>query len=270
MSAVDFLAGIIAAGAKVSVASLAHPELVRSLLKQGLLRDAGVMGSVVCVDCEEPHAAEVVFDTDEYGHICPTLGLISRARDDIAAVDVSLPSLITSLADAFDCTRRKATPIHGNTWRVGAVHTDHGDVMIYFHPRLSDEIDARNLTDALSREVTSKWRLIITAEGRLPISGAATATLCEIASSPEDGEGLVSIVDPREIVSVPAAPKTGAPNRFGETIMALIRSRIETGTALPGRNEEAKAVLALIERDPGSDVPTLPTVKSYVTKARSG
>ena len=177
MSAVAILAGIISEAAKVSVYSLPHSQLVRSLLEHGLLRDAGVMGSVVCMDCEEPHAAEVVFDAGEYGYICPTLGFISLTREDITAVDVNLPSLITSLGDAFDCARRKATPIHGNTWRVGAVQTDHGDIMIYFHPRLTNEIDARNLTDALSREVASKWRLIITAEGRLPFPSAATANL---------------------------------------------------------------------------------------------
>ncbi|WP_370301265.1 hypothetical protein [Pseudooceanicola sp.] len=270
MSAVDLLAGIIAEGTKVSVASLQNPQIARSLLKHGLLRDAGVIGSVVCLDCDEPHAAPVVFDTGEYGYYCPINGFVSLAREEIVAVDVNLPSLINRLADAFGCRRRKSTPIHGNTWRVGAVHTDHGDVMIYFHPRLANEFDARDLMDALGREMASRWRLIITAQGRLPTTGATHVELYEITAFPENGEGLVSIVDLRKIMGVPESPKTGAPNRFGEKIMALIRSRIADGTALPGRNEEAKAVLTLIRQGPGPDFPTLTTVKGYVSKARAG
>lgn len=270
MSAVDVLARVISEGAKVSITSLRQPEYVRALLKFGLFRECGVMGAVVCTDCEEPHAAEVIFDAGEYGHFCPTLGFTHLARTDIAAVEVNLPSLIENLADAFACTRRKHTPVYGNTWRIGAVKTDYGDVMLYFHPRLNDGNDALDLADGLSREMGSKWRLVVTAEGRLPIGCVKTTTLGEIVIFSEDGEGFVPMVDPREIVGVPASPKTGAPNRFGERITALIRSRIATGTALSGRNAEAKAVLALIKQDFGPDVPTLPTVKYYVTKARAG
>lgn len=270
MSAVHLIAGIIAGGAKVPVASLSHPQLFRSLLEQGLLRDAGVVSAVLCTDCEEPHGAEVIFDAGEYGYFCPALGFTHLARHDITAVDVNLPFLIGKLADAFACARRKSTPVHGKTWRIGAMNTVHGDVMLYFHPRLMDQNDALDLADGLSREMGSKWRLVVTAEGRLPIGGVKTATLGEIVTFSEEGEGFVPMIDPRKIVGVPASPQTGAPNRFGEKITALIRSRIVTGTALPGRNAEAKAVLALIEQDFGPDVPTLPTVKSYVTKVRSG
>ncbi|MBD3625557.1 MAG: hypothetical protein HUJ24_09305 [Rhodobacteraceae bacterium] len=270
MSAVDLLGKVICHGGKVCVATLGHGRDVRALLSCGLIREAGVVSSVVCVDCENAHAAEVIFDEGAYGHFCPDLGFVTLERSDIAAVKPDLPALIDHLAEAFACTRRKASPIHGNIWRIGAVKTDHGDITLYFHPRLRDAEDARELTDALSREIATAWRIVVTACGQLPVSSAATLDLAELVTLSTSSKSLDPAVDLHAIVGVPASAKTGAPNRFREKCMTLIKSRLGTGQAMSGRNEEAKAVHALLKADLGSDAPSLPTVKAYVTKARSG
>ena len=270
MSAVALLANVICHGGKVRVASLGQDQDVRALLARGLLRKAGVVSSVVCMDCENAHAAEVIFDRDAYCHYCPDLGFVTLERPDIAAVEPDLPVLIERLAEAFACARRKATPVHGNTWRIGAVQTDHGDITLYFHPRLREEDDARELADALSREIASAWRIVVTACGTLPVSGAVSVGLVELVALSPSGNSLKPAVDLHAIVGVPASAKTGAPNRFREKCMALIETRLRTRQAKSGRNEEAKAVHALLIADLGSDAPSLPTVKAYVTKARSG
>ncbi len=270
MSAVDLLAKVICHGSKVCAATLGQDKDVRALLSCGLLRKAGVVSSVVCTDCEIAHAVEVIFDEGEYGYFCPDLGFVTLERRDIAAVEPDLPAMIEHLAEALDCARRKATPVNGQTWRIGAVKTDHGDITIYFHPRLRDAEDARDLTDALSREIASAWRIIVTACGELPVPDAATLVLTELVALSPSGNSLEPAVDLHTVAGVPASPKTGAPNRFGEKCLTLIRSRIASGAALPGRNAEAKAVLSQLEQDLGPEAPSLATVKDYVTQARSG
>lgn len=270
MSAVDLLGNVICHGGKVRVAALGQDRDVRALLSCGLLREAGVVSSVVCMDCENAHAAEVIFGEGAYGYFCPDIGFVTLERPDIAAVEPDLPALIEHLAEVLACARRKATPVLGYTWRIGAVKTDHGDITLYFHPRLRDAEDARSLADALSREIASAWRIVVTACGQLPVSGAATLALAELVTLSPTGKSLDPAVDLHTIVGVPASAKTGAPNRFREKCMTLIKSRLRTGQAMSGRNEEAKEVHALLKADLGSDAPSLPTVKAYVTKARSG
>ena len=270
MSAVDLLGNVICHGGKVCVAALGQERDVRALLASGLIREAGIVSSVVCMDCENSHAAEVIFDEGEYGHYCPDVGFVKLERPDIVAVEPDLPALIEHLAEGFACARRKATPVNGDTWRIGAVKTDHGDITLYFHPRLRDGEDARELADALSHEIASAWRIVVTACGRLPVSGAATLALIELVTLSPTGKSLEPAVNLHAIVGVPTSAKTGAPNRFREKCMTLILSRLKTGQALSGRNAEAKAVLSLLQADLGADAPSLATVKNYVSKARTG
>lgn len=270
MSAVDLLGQVICYGRKVCVAELGHDRDVRALLSCGLLLEAGVVSSVVCMDCENSHAAEVIFDDGAYGYFCPDLGIVNLERRDIAAVEPDLPALIKKIAETFACARRKTTPVYGNTWRIGSVKTDHGDITLYFHPRLRDAEDALDLAATLSREISSAWRVVVTACGQLPVSGAETLALGELVVLSPTGNSLDPAVDLHAIVGVPASAKTGAPNRFGEMCMTLIETRIKTGQAKTGRNDEAKAVHALLKADLGADAPSLATVRTYVTKARPG
>ena len=269
MSAVDLLSDVICHGGKVCAATLGSEKELAVLLSCGLLRKAGVVSSVICMECENAHASQVIFDEGAYGHFCPDSGFVTLERRDIAAVEPELPALIEHLAEAFACTRRKAAPVHGNTWRIGAMKTDHGDITLYFHPRLRDAEDARELSDALSREIASAWRIIVTACGQLPVSGAATLALVELVALSPTGKSLARAVDLQTIAGVPALSKSGAPNRFGEKCLTLIRSRIASGAALPGRNAEAKAVLSLLAQDLGADAPSLVTVQRYVTEVRA-
>ena len=243
MSALDVLATVICNGGKVCAANLGRDRDVRVLLDIGLLQEAGVVSSVVCTNCENAHAAEVIFDEGEYGHYCPDLGFVKLERPNIVAVQPDLPALIEQLAEAFACARRKTAPVHGNTWRIGAVNTDHGDIALYFHPRLRDAEDARELADALSREIASVWRIVVTACGQSPVSRAIAMALADLVTLPPKGKSLDPAVDLHSIVGVPASTKTGAPNRFRDRCMTLIQSRITTGQALSGRNAEANAVL---------------------------
>lgn len=270
MSAVDLLANIICHGGKVCAATVGQDRDVSALLAIGLVHEAGVVSSVVCMDCENTHAAEVIFDAGAYGYFCHVLGLVKLERLDIAAIAPDLPALIENLAEAFGCARRRASPIHRKTWRIGAVKTDHGDITLYFQPRLRDAEDARELADALSHEIVSAWRIVVTACGQLPVPGAMTLPLAELVRLSTTGKSLDPAVDLRAITGVPTSAKTGAPNRFREKCMTLIKSRLRTGQAKGGRNEEAKAVHALLKSDLGSDAPSLSTVKAYVTAARSG
>lgn len=270
MIPVDTLANVICHGGKVCAATLGQDRDVRALLASGLLREAGVVSSVVCMDCENAHAAEVIFDEGAYGYFCQDLGFVKLERSDIAAVEPDLHALIEQLADAFACARRKASPVHGKTWRIGTVKTQHGDITLYFHRRLRDVEDARELADALSREVTSSWRIVVTACGQLPVSGATTLDLAELVTFSPTGTSLDAAVDLHAIVGVPTSAKTGAPNRFREKCMTLINSRQRTGQAMSGRNEEAKAILVLLQADLGADTPSLATVKKYVSEARTG
>lgn len=270
MSAVDLLGDVICHGGKVRVAALGRDRDVQALLASGLLQEAGVVSSVVCMDCENAHAAEVLCDEGAYGYFCADLGFSKLERSVIAAVEPNLPALIEQLAETFACARRKVTPVHGKTWRIGAVKTDHGDITLYFHPRLRDAEDARELADALSREIASAWRIVVTACGQLPVSGAATLALVDLVTLSPTGKSLDPAVDLHTIVGVPASTKTGAPNRFRERCMTLIMSRLKTNQALSGRNAEAKAVLVLLQADLGADAPSLATVKNYVSEARSG
>lgn len=93
MSGVDLLGKVICHGGKVCVAALGQDRDARALLASGLIRDAGVVSSVVCMDCENAHAAEVIFDEGEYGHYCPDLGFVKLERPDIVAVEPDLSAL---------------------------------------------------------------------------------------------------------------------------------------------------------------------------------
>jgi hypothetical protein len=104
----------------------------------------------------------------------------------------------------------------------------------------------------------------------LPVSNAATLDLAELVTFSPTGNSLDPAVDLHTIVGVPTWAKTGAPNRFREKCMTLIKSRIRTGQAMSGRNEEAKAILVLLQTDLGADAPSLATVKNYVSEARTG
>ncbi|WP_072778635.1 hypothetical protein [Marivita hallyeonensis] len=179
---------MIALEAAAPTHSLRHRQGYNDLLGFGFFRETGAISAVVCAECSDPHTAQIKFEDSTYGYYCPELCFVELARERMNTVTPNLPFLIGQLADAFDCKRRKATPVYGETWRIGSVSTDQGDIVLCFLPRLSDEDDARQLADALSREVHAPSRLVVSAEGQLPISIAMTVTLNELVEmSPRNG-----------------------------------------------------------------------------------
>lgn len=271
MTAVALLAQIIAQRAKVASWAIRNTPEFEQLMEYRYIRNAGVVSSLTCTECDQPHDAEVFYDNRHYGHFCPDMGFVPTTRDTVQTVVPDIPKLIQSLADAFHCKRRKASPLQDQTWRIGGVNLDQGDAMLFFHPCLRDENELRAFHDAQSREVRSEWRLIVTAEGALPFSAVTIVRLDELVELDTNDGRLVPLSNLGELVGVPVANKGGAPNRFGALLTALIENRIKAQQALTGLNMEAKAVLKLFAKEhPDLKPPSISSVKTYLTKIRAG
>ncbi len=271
MTAIALLCEIIAQGGKVPASFYRNAPAFTALLRHGYLREAGVVMSLVCNECEAPHAAPVVFEDGRYGYYCPDLGYSPLERTDLQAVQPDLPRLVERLAQTLECKRRKASALHAQTWRIGAVETDAGEITLYFHPFLQGEEDVTNLMGALAREVRSPYRLILTAAGTLPIPDAKSALLADVVEIVTNPAGIAVLADPRDIVEAPRKNLGGAPSRYQDILAPLIQSRIVDGTALDGRNKEAKAIQAiLMARKSVAKLPSMSSIKYYVTKLRAG
>lgn len=188
------------------------------------------------------HDAEIVHEAGRYGYFCPDLGFVSVERDAISGLRPNLSGIVSSLANAFGCRRRKSAPLQGTTWRIGTVPSEGGDITLYFHPCLSDEQDALEVSAALSRDVRTAFRVILTAEGTLPLPYAKTALLKDVVDLASDLSEFSPLVDPRDIAGAPRRSSGGAPNRFQDLLAQILQSRVNDCIALEGRNAEAKAV----------------------------
>lgn len=271
MSAAARLCEIIAEGGKVSADFYDGGDGFAGLARNGYLREAGVAASVVCDDCDAPHSAPVVYEGEQYGYFCPNLGFLTLDPARVAAFSPDIPMLIDRLADALGCRLRKSSKIHGETWRIGAVQTNAATVMIYFHPTLVTENDARALQDALGREVRSDWRLVLTAKGALPMAGLATVRLDDLAEIDTATGALHVLADPGVLTGMPRKNLGGRPAEHGDLLKPLIESRIRDGAAVEGINAEAREVrTAFITKFPDHPIPSDPTIKRHIKKARGG
>ena len=189
----------------------------------------------------------------------------------LAAFSPDISKLIDRLADALGCRQRKSTSIYGATWRIGTVQTKAAPVMLYFHPKLQTEDDARELLDALGRVARSEWRLVVTAQGALPMAGLATVRLDELVEIDATTGALCVLADPGVLAGAPRKNPGGRPGQYRERFHELLADRAAQGVAEKGRNEEAKAVLLdHCRRYPNESAPRLPTVKAYVSDFRGG
>ena len=271
MSAATLLCEIIAQGAKASAGTFRSRAGYHALILQGLVQESGVVQSIQCDDCDDPHDAEVVFESGQYGYFCPENGFVAIERSDLTGVKSDLQTLTSFISAALGCNRRKGTPVSGSTWRVGALDTIAGDLTIYFHPRLQSCEDLHELEAALQREVVSPFRLILTAAGSLNVPGAKSARLDEVLELDPVSGDLVEYSDLRVIVKVPLENSGGRPNVYGKKLDTIIRTRIGNGQALLGRNEEGKAILDVFRKQfQNEKPPSLPTIMRYLTKARGG
>ena len=271
MSAIDLLCEIITLKAKASAAFFNQQQDFQALFRKGLIRECGVAQSVNCLECDTTHDAEIVHEAGRYGYHCPDVGFVSVERDEIMSLQPNMPRIVSGLADAFGCRRRKPTPLQGSTWRIGTVPSEGGDITLYFHPCLSDEQDALELSAALSRDVRTAFRVILTAAGTLPLPYAKTALLIDVVEFPADRSEFSVLADPHDIAGAPRRNPGGAPNRFQDLLVQILQSRVNDCIALKGRNAEAKAVRDQFCRlYPDKAAPSLSSVQYYVTKFRSG
>ena len=113
MTAIELLCEIVAQGGKASAATFSKQPGHQTLLRYGYVRESGVVQAVACYECEEPHDAEIVFEAGRYGYFCPEIGFVPVEPAMIAGLQPDLPAIVSRLADAFECNRRKTTPLHG-------------------------------------------------------------------------------------------------------------------------------------------------------------
>lgn len=271
MGALSTLCDIITQGAKVLKSSYARRVGFNLLLARGFVREKGVVQSVVCNDCEMPHDAEIVFRDGCYGYFCPDLGFLPVPDKQITAIVADPAPLIAELAELFHCQRRKTTPVHGETWRIGAVETHEGDLTIYFHPRLQSGTDARDLETALRDELASPYRLVLTANGTLRLPNITTAHLAEVVHLDLASQSMYALARLAGLVGAPESPKDGRPNEFRNLLFQIYSTRKNSGQSLNGRNAEASAILCDFKRlHPNERAPALSVVRRYVTKFRHG
>jgi hypothetical protein len=265
--AIAQLCEVIATGGKAKVD---HPVMA-DLLQHGFLREAGVLDAVVCEECEAPHSAKVVSEGKTYGYYCSNLGFVMLERQRIRALAPDLPVLIDRLAAAFHCKRRKGSPVYGDTWRIGAAECEAGEVMLYFHPRLNTEPDLRACKDALSREVRSRWRLILTGEGGFPVLDAKAVALSEVVELDMATGAMHAVADLAELAGMPLQKKGGRPSVHGEAVERIITRRQRAGDSLEAVKAEARAVeREFMDQFPKIKPPSMSSFLRHVRKARGG
>ncbi|MDU9002408.1 hypothetical protein [Sedimentitalea todarodis] len=270
MTATTRLCEIIAQGGKVST-DFGDDDGFAVLVRHGYLSEAGVLTSVVCDECDAPHSAPVVYEADMYGYYCPDLGFLPLVAARLAVFSPDIPKLIDRLAEALGCRQRKSSSIFGETWRIGAAQTDAATVMLYFHPTLETEDDARVLQDALGREARSEWRLVVTAQGALPMAGLATVRFDDLTEIDITTGALSVIADPGVLAGSPRKNPGGRPSAHGDLLKPLIVGRISDGTAVEGVNAEAGEVrTAFKAKYPNRSIPSGSAIKRYIREARGG
>ncbi|MCB1471165.1 MAG: hypothetical protein KDK08_29260 [Rhizobiaceae bacterium] len=271
MTALTLLCEIIALGGNAAAALYRDDPRFAVLLRHGYLREAGVLTSVVCNDCDDAHAAPIVFEDGRYGYQCPELGFVVLDRADVQAVRPDPLFLIDCLFEVMGCKRRKQTPVHGQTWRIGSVETDAGEIMLYFHPNLESEDNARDVAHSLSREVRVQWRLIVTAIGTLAVGEAQTVKLIDFAAIDAETGAFRILTPPADLVGIPRKNKGGRPSEQGPALAEIISDRQKSGAALLGLNAESKAILAVFkERHPDKHFPSFETVRRHLKKSQGG
>ena len=136
MDAVDLFATLLAQRGRVLGIEYSSFPAYRDLINAGLIDESGVVSSITCEECDQPHDAPIVFEGSQYGHYCPDLGFIAKTRAELIAIRPNLGSFVAQIVDTLACKRRKSTPVDNNTWRIGSIESPAGDVVLYLHPTL--------------------------------------------------------------------------------------------------------------------------------------
>lgn len=269
MNALGLLCAVIAAGGKPAASDYRGRPGYAALLQHGFLHEVGIVSSLVCDECDAPHSGPVVFEDGRYGYHCPDLGFVRLGQARIQALRADAGQLVGALADTIGCKRRKQSPVHGQTWRIGAPEAEAGELMVYFHAKLQSEEDARDFLDALSREVREKWRLVVTAAGTMQIAGARAVRLDDLAELDHETGALRILAAPADIVGMPRKNSGGRPSTHGHLLKPLIKRRIQTGEAVESVNAEFREVRSAFQAAyPNHPPPSESAIKRYIRDAR--
>ena len=271
MDAVVLLATLLAQRGRVRSVEYSSFPAYDDLIKSGLIEEIGVVSSLICNECDQPHDAQVVYEGSQYGYYCLDLGFISKPRSLLIAAQPNLSALVAQIADALACKRRKSSPLDKETWRIGAVDSPAGDVVLYLRPTMQDAQDVKDLEAALVGEMKSPFGVVLTSIGTLSVPPYRTVYLQEALSLDPIAKNLAFVGDLEAIAGVPEQRTGGRPNDYKRPLTELIAIRASQGRTLEGRNEEAKALLLeFMAQFPKTKCPSLPTVKKYVSEARRG
>ena len=271
MNAVALFATMLAQRGRVRSVEYSSFPAYGDLIKAGLIEESGVVSSMICGECDQPHDAKIVYEGSRYGYYCPELGFVSKPRSEVIAVQPNLSAFVSQIADALDCKRRKSSPLDDHTWRIGAIESTAGDVVLYLHPILWDARDLRDVEAALASEMKSPFGMILTSRGTLTAPPFVTAQLDDVLSFDSKAGKLAVVADIRAIASVPEQRTGGRPNDYRKQLTDLMAHRASEGRILAGRNDEAEALQAeFATKHPNNKCPSLPTVKRYVSEVRTG
>lgn len=271
MNAIELFATLLAQRGRARSAEFSSFPAYNDLIKARLIKETGVVSSLVCYECEQAHDARVVYEGSQYGYYCSDHGFISLPRTELITVQTNVDAFIAQIADALACKRRKSSPIDKETWRIGAVDSPAGDVLLYLCPTLQGAQDMRDFQAALAGEVKSTFGVILTSQGTLAAPPFVTVQLDDVLSFEPTTGKLIVVADVRAIAGVPELRNGGRPNDYESALSDLMALRVSQGRAAQGRNEEAKALHAeFIVKHPNEKCPSLPTVRRYVTKIRGG
>lgn len=239
------------------------------LFEAGLIEETGVVPSIICNECDQPHDAPVIYEAPQYGYCCHELGFMPTDRTELIAVQPNLGAVTAQIADHLNCKRRKSAPVKDAVWRIGAIDTPSGDVSLYLVPTMQDSEDVADFEAALLGEIKSSFGIVLTSKGTLRLPPYTTVPLQDVLSI-ESGE-LTVVADLKTVAGVPEVRTTGRPSTFKKPLNELIARRENMGLALEGRNAEAKALQAEFKAQyPNITCPSLPTVKRYVSDASRG
>lgn len=267
MSAARALGEIFAQRGPVCAGAFGLKAELDDLIAAGFVDRLGVAKSVLCNDCENPHDADLHFEGGQYGIHCPELGFVPKKQSEVAAINANVPHLVENLATELECKRKKSTPVHGETWRVGVMPGTVADVIVYFHPVLRDASDLRAFNDALARETRAQFGIVITAAGTLTSPPFQSVLLKNcVAFDAELGRFLVEL-DLPQLAGVPVKNKGGRPSPYAQNLTRIILARRNAGETLSGINAEARAIQSDY-RTQHSDgpVPSISAIKQAMKK----
>ena len=271
MEAVNLFASLIAQRSSIFAKEYSNCPACDHFIKAGMIEEIGVVSSLVCDDCDQPHDATIIYEAGLYGYHCPDLGFVPKARLDLISIRPNLGEFTAQLADQLNCKRRKSTPLEGDTWRIGALDSPSGDIALYFQPTMLDAEDVRDFEGAMIGEMKSAFGIILTAAGALSVLPYINVHLEDVLRFDPKSGTLALDANLQALAGVPESRTGGRPSEYKEALTKIIENRVENGMALKGRNEEAKAVLAdYMANFPNETSPALSSVNRYVSKARSG